>query len=89
VEPNKNWKDLPKPEVGDIVHLKLTDTFQYTVKVIVTAVGDDEVTGDIQALFDADTGDWLKGGDTMKLVGKQASFRPCFMQRVIKKEAKP
>ena len=33
---NPNWKNLPKPEVGDIVQLKLTDVFDYLVKAIVT-----------------------------------------------------
>jgi hypothetical protein len=87
-EPNPNWKDLLKPDVGDIVHLKLTDAFPYTVKVIITAIGDDEITGVIEALFDADTGGWLQDGDKAKLCGKQASFRPCFMQKVIKRNAK-
>ena len=88
-EPNPNWKELPKPEVGDIVHLRLTDTFLYTAKVIVIDVGDDEISGDIEALFDADTGGWLQGGDKMKCVGKHATFRHCFMQKVIKRNAQP
>ncbi len=88
-EPNPNWKDLPKPEVGDIVHLRLTDAFRYTAKVIVTAVGDEEITGVIDSLFDADTGGWLQGGDKMKFAGKHATFRPCFMQKVIKRNVQP
>ena len=34
-EPNPNWKELPEPAIGDIVHLRLSDAFRYTVKVIV------------------------------------------------------
>ena len=88
-EPNPNWQDLPNPVLGDIVHLKLIDAIQHTVKVIVTSVGDEKIAGDIEAIFDADTGGWLQGGDKIRLVGKQASFRPCFMQKVIKKDAQP
>lgn len=88
-EPNPNWKKLPKPEIGDIVHLKLTDAFHYTAKLIVTDVGDNEISGDIEALFDADTSGPLLNGDKMKFVGKQATFRPCFMQKVIKRNAQP
>jgi len=88
-EPNPNWKELPKPEVGDIVHLRLTDAFRYTAKVIVTDVGDDEIAGVIEGLFDGDTGGWLQSGEKMKFVGKQASFRYCFMQNVIKRNAQP
>lgn len=82
---NPNWKELPKPDVGDIVHLKHTNAFQYLVKIIVTTIGDEEITGQIEALFDYETKGPLQGGDKMRLVGKQASFRPCFIQRVIKK----
>ena len=51
-EPNPNWERLPKPEVGDIVQLKLSDAFEYLVKAIVTLVGENKITATIEAIFD-------------------------------------
>ena len=84
-EQNPNWKNLPKPEVGDIVQLKLTDVFDYLVKAIVTVANDNEITANVEALFDWQTKDQLTGSDKLNLVGKQITFRPVFMQNVVKK----
>lgn len=88
-EQNLNWKDLPEPAVGDIVLLRLTDAFRYSVQVIVTAVDDDEVEGRVGAVFDADTGDLVEASNTIKYVETEASalFRRCFMHEVIKRDA--
>ena len=83
-EQNPNWKNLPKPEVGDIVQLKLTDVFDYLVKAIVTVVNDNEITANVEALFDWQTKGQLTSGDKLNLVGKQITFRPVFMQNVVK-----
>jgi len=84
-EQNPNWKNLPKPEVGDIVQLKLTDVFDYLVKAIVTVANDNEITANVEALFDWQTKDQLTSSDKLNLVGKQITFRPVFMQNVVKK----
>ena len=84
-EQNPNWKDLPKPEDGDIVQLKLTDVFDYIVKAIVTVVNDNEIIANVEALFDWQTKGQLTGGDKLNLVGKQITFKPIFMQSVVKK----
>jgi len=65
----------------------IRDAFRYTVKVIVTAVGDDKVTGHIEALFDTDTSDWITAGDKNTYVGKEEPFEPRFMHEVIKRDA--
>lgn len=83
-ENNPNWKELPNPEVGDIVHLKLADAFEYLVKAVVVAVSDEEISAEIEALFDWHTKEQLTGGDKVNLVGKQASFKHDFIQNVIK-----
>ena len=83
-EPNPNWKQLPHPEVGDIVQLKLTDAFKYLVKAIVIAVGDDEITANVEAVFDWQSKGQITGGNKIGVVGKQVTFRPSFVQNVVK-----
>lgn len=85
LETNPDWKQLQQAVVGDIVHLKLTDGFQYLVKVIVTSIENDEIIGNVETMFDYQTKALLTGGDVLQLIGKQASFMPHFMQNVIKK----
>ena len=84
-EPNPEWEPLPKPDVGDIVQLKLSDAFEYLVKAIVTSVAENSITATIDSLFDQQNKGWLTGGDKTNLVGKEISFSPRFMQNVIKK----
>ena len=50
-ETNPEWAQLRHPIVGDTIHLKLTDGFQYLVKIIVTSIGNDEITGNIETIF--------------------------------------
>ena len=86
-EENPDWTQLAKPGVGDIVQLKLKDTFEYLVKTIVVAVEKDKITARVEALFDWHTRDWLTGGEKVSLLGKEISFSPRFVQTVIKKSA--
>lgn len=82
-ETNPDYERLPQPAVGDIVHLKLTDGFQYLVKVLVTSVVNDVITGDIDAIFDYQTKAPITGGDVLQRLGKHVSFMSHFMQTVI------
>jgi len=82
---NLKWKELPKPEIGDMIILKLSDWVPYSVQVIVTSIVQDQITGVIEAVFDWQTKAEVTGGDRINLKGKEASFAPQYMQDVIKK----
>ena len=76
-ERNQNWKDLPEPEVGDTVQLKLVDVFDY--------VNHDKVTARINALSDYKTRLTLTGGRKLQLIGKQVCLKQDYIQNIIKK----
>lgn len=84
-ESNPKWKELPKPEIDDMVILKLSDWVPYTVKVIVTSIAQDQITGIIEAVFDWQTNGQVTGGDRATLEGKEIFFSPQHMQKVTKK----
>jgi hypothetical protein len=84
-EENPNYRTLEKSEAGDIVHLKHTSGFRRLVKVIVSSVKDDEVTGVVEAVFDWDTEWEITGGAILNLVGKELTFKTRMVHRVIKK----
>jgi hypothetical protein len=84
-ERNQNWRELPKPDVGDIVQLKLVDVFDYLVDASVVAMNDKKVTADIKGLCDYKTRVTLTGGKKLKLIGKQISLGQEFIQNVIKR----
>ncbi len=84
LERNQNWKDLPEPEVGDIVQLKLVDVFDYLVDASVAEVKDNKVVAQINALSDYKTHLKLTGGRKLRLVGKQISLKKEFIQNIKK-----
>ena len=85
-EENPGWEGLPQLDVGDIVQLKLSNSFQYLVKTIVTAVDEDKITTTVEAIFDWHNKDYqINGGDRIGLVGKELSFKRLLIQKVIKK----
>jgi hypothetical protein len=86
-ERNQNWRELPEPDVGDIVQLKLVDVFDYLVDATVVALNDNKVTAVIKALCDYKTRVTLTGGKKLRLIGKQISLGQEFIQNTIKKPA--
>jgi hypothetical protein len=84
-ERNQNWKELPEPEVGDTVQLKLVDVFDYLVDASVANVNHNKVTARINALFDYKTRLTLTGGRKLRLIGKQVCLKQDFIQNIIKK----
>lgn len=84
-EENPNWHNLEKPASGDIVQLKYTSGFRHLVKVIVSSVKDDEITGVVEAVFDWDTKEEITGGAILDFVGKELTFKTRMVHRVIKK----
>ncbi len=89
LERNQNWKDLPEPEVGDIVQLKLVDVFDYLVDASVAEVKNNKVVAQINALSDYKTHLKLTSGRKLRLVGKQISLKKEFIQNVKKTVASP
>lgn len=87
-ETHPDWNKLPTPCEGDIVHLKHISGFRYLVKVIVSSVTDNDVTGVVEAVFDWDTKGQITGGEIIGLVGKELTFQKNMMQNVIKKSAR-
>ena len=84
-EPNPEWLRLPEPNEGDIVHLKHCDAFNHLVKIIVSSVSEDKVTGVIEAVFDWNSKFPITGGAILSLVGKGMTFPRDVMYNVIKK----
>ncbi len=84
-EQNQSWMKLPKPEVGDIVQLKLVDVFDYLVDASVATVNDTRVTARVEAMFDYRTRVPLTGGKKLRLIGKRFSFKQELIHNVIKK----
>ncbi len=83
-ERNQNWRELPEPEVGDIVQFKLVDVFDYLVDASVATVNNNNVVAEIKALFDYKTHVSLTGGRKLKLIGKEVSLKKEFIQNVKK-----
>lgn len=83
-ENNPNWKELPEPEAGDTVQLKLVDIFDYLVNATVTTVNKKKVSINVQALFDYRTGVQLTGGNKLKLIGKLLYINQNHIQNIIK-----
>lgn len=84
MERNQNWKELPEPEVGDIVQLKLVDVFDYLVDASVDSVKDNKVVARIKTLFDYKTHLTLTGGKKLRLIGKEISLKKEFIQNIKK-----
>jgi len=85
-ETNPDWQTLPKPCVGDIIHLKKNVSFkEYLVKAIVNAVDDDQITAIVKAVFIWSTGEWFTVSEMNNLVGKEISFRQEHIHDVKKK----
>jgi len=82
---NLEWKELPTLEVGDIANLRATDVFQYFLKVNITSIDNDLISGIVEAIFDSNSGAEIFGGDIVQYVGKLISFRKTNIQGIIKK----
>ncbi len=83
-ELNNDWNTSINPEPGDLVHLKLVDTWVYKVKVIVNSVSSDSVTGLVDCVFDWDTGGQIGVSKTNELIGQTLQFRPQAIFKLIK-----
>ncbi|QEQ97421.1 hypothetical protein [Neptunomonas concharum] len=54
---NEFADELPEIEVGDIVHFKVHDGFDYFVKAECIALGDQTLDAEVEAVFDGEGGE--------------------------------
>jgi hypothetical protein len=81
---NVDWKALPGPSAGDIIHLKKEDNLQeYLFKLIVSSVEDEKITGSVEAVFDWNTDYPITGGKILKYVGTTLIVDIDLIHRVI------
>lgn len=83
LEANSNAKAIAAPRQGDIVHLKLVDSFEYLIKAIVTSTTAAQIEATIEAVFDWHGQGQIVSGDVTELVGTNVSFAPRFLHKVI------
>jgi len=86
-ESNPDWQTLDTPAEGDIVQFKHINVFSHLVKVIVSSVDEDTVTGVVEAVFDWQSQNPMTGGEVLNLVGKEFTFKKNLMKKVIRKPA--
>jgi len=82
-EANPNAGALATPNEGDIVHLKLIDSYEYLVKCIVSSALPGKIEGTVQAVFDWNDQVNIDSANVLELVGKSVAFTPQFVQKVI------
>lgn len=84
--PNPDWQQLDIPKEGDLVHLKYIRELPYLLKIIVSSVDGDKVTGAVQAIYNWGSQDQITAKDPiLALLGKIYIFNMNFMQKVFKK----
>lgn len=54
---NELSDENPVIDVGDIVHFKVHDGFRYFVKAIVTALDEETLDAEVEAVFDGEEGE--------------------------------
>jgi hypothetical protein len=82
-EINSNWKSLAKPRIGDKVSLMFSDAFNYSVKVLIDQINNDNIIGTIEAVYDRGKGE-ITSGDQTSIVGKQVTFGPQVIYELFK-----
>ncbi len=81
---NPDWRNLEAVDIGDLVFLKFSDGFTYIVKLIVVSVNENEVSANVEALFDFSTEMPLTNGEVLKLENKKLTFKKKYIQKVKK-----
>ena len=83
-EPNPGWRELDAPEERDIVQLKATNGFDVLVKLFVSHVTENKITGIVDSVYDWHNKGQIHMGHGASLVGKEMEFDKKYMQNVIK-----
>lgn len=82
---NPDWNEQPTVNIGDIIHLKSRDAFEYRVKRIVMDVDPSRITARIESIFDWPSHAEIKISTIKKLVGEVVEVTPEHIHNVIKK----
>jgi len=82
-EVNPDAGMLAAPSEGDIVHLKLIDTYEYLVKCIVSSTSTGKIEGTVHAVLDWKDQVNIVEANVLELVGKFIEFTPLSVQKVI------
>ena len=82
-EANQNSGTLATPSEGDIVHLKLINSYEYLVKCVVSSTSSGKIEATVQAVLDWNDQVLIVSANVLELVGKSIEFTPQFVQKVI------
>ncbi len=76
---------LPKIEIGNIVHFKLSDNFMYRAKAVVDVVGNDFIEATIEGIYDWETEAKITASqsDILKYEGKTVKHGKDYVHVVI------
>lgn len=85
-ERNPKYQSLPHIDVGDIVHLKFTNTFDFLIKGIITRTDSPKISANVEAVFDWHGAGHIASGEITSLEGKIITFASCMVHKVIKRE---
>lgn len=85
-ERNSKYQNLPHIDVGDIVHLKFTNTFDFLIKGIVTKTDSPKISAKVEAVFDWHGAGQIVSGEITSLVNEPITFERCMVHEVIKRE---
>lgn len=84
-EKNPDWEQLEQANIGDMVNLKLIDTFPYTIRVVVSSVEGKDISGQVENIFDWNKGNVISGGDMVRdWLNKDIRFNVEVIHKVIK-----
>ena len=85
-ERNPSFRNLPVIGVGDMVHLRFTDTFPYLAQAIVSEINSNMVSAEVRAIFDGTGEGLVNNSEVNVLVGSVQTFSKELVHRVINRD---
>lgn len=76
---------LPPIEDGDIIHLKLVNSFEYLIKGTACEVNSENIEANIESIFDWHGQGQITAADITEIVGKNLKLHRKYVHKVIKK----
>ena len=83
LDKNPDWKKLPSPKTGDIVHFKDTRDLGHLFKGIVSFASPTTVSARIDAVFTLDGSAEIELGEATRFVEKDFAAHPSYIWQVI------
>ena len=80
---NPGWKDQPAVRVGDTIHLKPKDIFEYRVRAIALDIQPSHITARVKSIFDWPGSAGIKIETIKKVVGEVVRVTPEHIHQVI------